>query len=351
MSRYRFALAVLPVCLISALALTLGHPFARNSPKRGFYYWKTEWSGSSAILRTLSLGHIDRLYIRFFDLAWNDDAFEAQPVAPLRFEAAPPSGVEIVPVVYITNAVFLKIAYSDVEPLAERVWTKVSRMASARGVVFDELQIDCDWSDGSQRNYFHFVDLLSRRLHAEHRIVSSTIRLHQVKYVQRTGIPPAARGMLMFYNFGRIEADNPRSSIFNTADASRYSSFIAAYPLTLDVVLPAFSWSIHSRDGQVLGLLEHVTADDVASFEGFGRLATNRYTATRSFFFRGRYFVAGDRLLMETTTPGLTREAALLAKRGAGRHRTYGTVALFDLNETLSNIYSGAELETILAAF
>jgi hypothetical protein len=351
MSRHRVPLLVLLVCVVSFLALTVGRPFNRIPSKRGFYYWKTAWSGSSEIQQALARDHIDRLYMRFFDVVWNGADNVAQPAAPIRFNAVPPSGVEIVPVVYVTNAVFLKIAYADVEPLAEHVWKKVARMAGARGIAFDELQLDCDWSDGSRRNYFHFVDLLSRQLQGERKLVSSTIRLHQVKYVERTGIPPAARGMLMFYNFGRIEADGSKSSIFNVADASRYSSYIANYPLPLDVVLPAFSWSVHSREGRVLGLLEHLTADDIASVDGFSPSGTNRYTATRSFFFRGRYFVTGDLLLMETTTPGLTREAATLAKRGAGWHKPYGTVALFDLDEGRSSVYSGADVESILAKF
>src|SRR5207253_10476713 len=135
---------------------------------------------------------------------------------------------------------------------------KVSRMAEEQGMAFQQLQLDCDWSDSSRRNYFHFVDLLSHRLKAERKIVSATIRLHQIKYAERTGIPPVSRGMLMFYNFGRIQADSDRSSIFNAEDAGRYSSYIAGYPLELDVVLPAFSWSVHSREGRVLGLLENL---------------------------------------------------------------------------------------------
>jgi len=351
MSKHRVTLVVLLVCLLSSLALGVGHRFGRIPPKRGFYYWKTEWSASPAILQTLSGDRIDRLYMRLFDVEWNERDGAAEPIAPLRFESAPPRGVEFVPVVYITNAVFLKIAYGDVEALADHVWNKIGRLTGAAGVTFGELQLDCDWSDGSRRNYFHFVDLLSRRLHAEGKIVSTTIRLHQIKYVERTGIPPAARGMLMFYNFGRVEAEASRSSIFNPEDAGRYSSYIARYPLTLDVVLPAFSWGVHSREGRVLGLLEHVAAADAESFDGFSRVAANRYTASRSFFFRGRYFAMGDLLLMETTTPGITREAAAMAKRGAGWRKTYGTVALFDLDERRSNTYSGAELESILAKF
>jgi len=177
------------------------------------------------------------------------------------------------------------------------------------------------------------------------------LRLHQIKYFERTGVPPVSRAMLMLYNFGRIEAEGTSSSIFNAADARRYTTYIKDYPLPLDVVLPAFSWSIHSREGRVLGVLEHITADDAASFDGFQRTGAHTYETARSFFFRGRYFMAGDRLQVETITPELTREAAHVAQQGAGFRKAYGTVALFDLDDTRPKQYSGADVDRIFSSF
>ena len=81
------------------------------------------------------------------------------------------------------------------------------------------------------------------------------------------------------------------------------------------------------------------------------RKSPNRYAASRSFFFRGRYFMSGDLLLLETTTPEITKQAALLARRGAGWKKTYGTVALFDLDEKHLKQYTGAKIESILQEF
>lgn len=320
-------------------------------PRRAFYYWKTTWSGSPAVIQRLARNRIDRLYLRLFDVQWDELDHAPEPVAELRLEGSLPSAIDIVPVVYLTNEVFLKGEYRDAERLADHVRDKVASIATGHRLPFSELQVDCDWSDGSRRAYFHFVDLLARKLAIDRKTVSTTLRLHQIKYFDRTGVPPVPRGMLMLYNFGRIEADGTNSSIFNAADARRYSRYIANYPLPLDVVLPAFSWSIHSREGRVLGLLEHVTADDVASFDGFRKIGTNGYEAARSFFFRGRYFMAGDHLQMETITPELTREAALVAKQGAGFRKSYGTVALFDLDDKRSKQYSGADVDRIFSSF
>ena len=351
MRKERIKLLTIMVCGGVVLALVWPYGWKSAPPNRAFYYWKTEWSASPNILHNLTQNRIGRLYMRFFDVEWDDIEHTSHPVSPLRFGSPVPAGVEVVPVVYIVNAVFLKIPYEDVEALANHVWDKVRQMAAGQGLVFQQLQLDCDWSDSSRKNYFHFVDLLNRKLTAGHKSVSATIRLHQVKYAARTGIPPVSRGMLMFYNFGRIQADSTKSSIFNAEDAGRYASYIAAYPLKLDVVLPAFSWSVHSRDGQVLGLLENLAEEDVAAFDGFREVSANAYSASRSFFFRGRYFMSADLLLMDTTTPEITKQAAILAKRGAGWNKRYGTVALFDLDEKHLKKYSGADIESILAQF
>jgi hypothetical protein len=347
----RSRLAALLLGCAELAALVPRRPATVATSGRAFYFWKTEWAASPENLRRLAQNRIDRLYMRFFDVEWDEVERAPHPVAPLRFVSPPPTDIEIVPVVYIVNNVFLKIPYADVESFADHVWEKVSRMTEAQGLDFEQLQLDCDWSDGSRRSYFHFVDLLNRKLKAEHKNVSATIRLHQVKYAERTGIPPVSRGMLMFYNFRPIQADSPRSSIFDAEDAGRYASFIARYPLALDLALPAFSWSVHSREGRVIELLERLTEVEVSAFDGFLRLSPHHYSASRSFFFRGRYFMEGDLLLMETTTPGMTREAAVLAKRGAGRHKPYGTVALFDLDQNNTKDYTGPEVENVLAQF
>ena len=322
-----------------------------SPPKRAFYYWKTQWSASPEILDSVKKNEIGELYLKFFDVGWDRTQKTAYPVSALEFQSPLPRDVEIIPVVYLVNTVFLEIPYEDVEKLADRVVLKVAGMAGEQHITFQQLQLDCDWTDSSRRNYFHFADLLSRKLKAEHKIVSATIRLHQIKYAERTGIPPVSRGMLMFYNFGKIQADSPGSSIFNPEDAARYSSFISSYPMNLDVVLPVFSWSVHSRDGIVLGLLENIGGDEFASFSGFQKLSPNRYSATRSFFFRGRYFMNGDLVLVEETTPEITKQAAALARRGAGWRKRYQTVALFDLDEKQLKKFSETEIRSILAAF
>ena len=79
-------------------------------------------------------------------------------------------------------------------------------------------------------------------------MLSATIRLHQVKYYKQAGIPPVDRGMLMFYNMGKLNALTAENSIYNSNDAAGYIETVDDYPLKLDLALPAFSWAVHFRN-------------------------------------------------------------------------------------------------------
>lgn len=321
---------------------------ARRRAEHAFYFWRTRFAPSATEARALGAIGATRLYVRLFDVVWDEARHAARPDAPLQVAAPVPPGIAVVPVVYLTNEVFVNTAYADVEALADAVWAKAEAVSAQLGVHPDELQIDSDWTQASRRAYFRFADLLHQRAAAAHRALSATLRLHQVKYATRTGVPPVDRGMVMFYNFGRIEADAARSSIFNADDARRYASYLAAYPLPLDLSLPMFSWMVHSRDGQVRGLLEKVGPDEVEATGAFRARALRQYEATRALFFRGRYFMAGDRLLVEETGPDEALEAARLAGAGA-RGKGFGRVALFELDDRNLGRFPPATLRRILA--
>ncbi|MBL9005268.1 MAG: hypothetical protein JNJ46_13525 [Myxococcales bacterium] len=326
-------------------------PTKEPAAQRAFYFWKTQWlatSASAASLRALAVG---RLYLRLFDVDWDPALQAAQPIAPLVFAAPLPRELDIVPVVFVTNQVFLRTAPAAVDGLAERVLRKILATSAAHGITPREVQLDCDWSDATRARYFRFLDVLRRALHEKNQILSSTIRLHQIKYAARTGVPPVDRGMLMFYNFGPLYADAPRSSIYNTEDAQRYAAHIAGYALPLDLSLPLFSWAVHARDGNVVGVIEKLDAADIEHVDAFRRIHDGRYQAARGVFLRGHYFIEGDELRIEQTTPHTTLQAAITAARGARGQKHFATIAFFDLDERNLRHYVVSDLQNILAVF
>jgi hypothetical protein len=325
---------------------------AKREPiQRAFYYWKTRFElspGQIQLLRQLGVG---RLFIRFFDVGWDETAGQAIPVAPCQFEraAVPPAG--IVPVIYLQNRVFLQLPPGQVPALARRVWRKTTAMAAANGMAFRELQLDCDWTAQTRAAYFALVEQIRRNCSGAGVTLSATVRLHQVKYPDRTGLPPVDRVTLMFYNMGRIRAGDGPMSIYNSADARRYAASIAGYPLPMDLALPAFGWTIHSRGGRVLALLSEIGQADLEGSGPFVRLTADRYRSGQSFFLHGAYIQEGDELRVEAVGPELALEAARLAASSMRAAEGPTTVTLFDLNERSMGRYRPEEYEKIYRCF
>ncbi len=315
---------------------------------RAFYYWRTVFALSRSEMAVLRDHRIDKLYLRFFDVAFDPIRGRADPVALCQFRQPPPPGVQIIPVVFFENAVFGREC--DPAALAAKVWKLVRDMSGAEGVSFRELQLDCDWSERTRGSYFQFCGEVRRLCRREGVRLEATIRLHQVKYYGRTGVPPVDRGMLMFYNMGRISADPLRPSIFNVTDAARYTAHLTEYPLPLDGAVAIFSWTIHARaNGRVCGLIEKT---DVATLENcpfLKRFSPGHFLVVASAFFHGTYLNRGDTLVVEAMDPDRSRRAAsmLAGLDSPGKHFT---LALFDLDERNLQRYSNRDLENLYTA-
>jgi hypothetical protein len=332
------------LCLVLLLlAAGCGRPL---ESKRAFYYWRTTFTLSEREHAALRDHRVTRLLVRFFDVAIDTNTGRAVPIGRISFRDRVPANVEVVAVVFLANQVFQ--ASSAADGLASRVWTLVSSLAREGGISVSEVQVDCDWSDSTRDAFFAFCRELRAQGTGQLRL-SATIRLHQVKYRNRTGVPPVDRGTLMFYNVGRLGAESGRCSIFNAEDAARYVPFLDRYPVPLDVALAIFSWVVHARDGRIVGLLEKTEAAALDASGFLRRTAPQRWLVAEPAFFRGTYLKAGDTLTLEAATPVVTHQAASML---AGRLRPDAgfTLALFDLDERNLAAYPNAELEAVFSA-
>jgi hypothetical protein len=300
--------------------------------QRSFYYWRTTFQLSADERDALATLGVTRLYVRAFDVTWTGDAPEMVGKIVAVGDARVPQGVDVVPVVFLRDEVFRRLPADAAERLAVDVWGEATRRVQALGAAPPrEVQLDCDWTDRSRDTYFAFARRVGELAAAGAAQVSATIRLHQVKFRERTGVPPVARGMLMFYNMGRFTADADARAIFDPAAAARYLARVHDYPLPLDVALPVWSWTLQVRDDRVQNLLQSTDPDELATLPFVARDAAGRWVATRTTYLHGALLRAGDVLKPEVTGPAEAAAAArLIAPVLAASPRT---VALFDLSE------------------
>lgn len=271
-------------------------------PEISFYYWKTVYRLDSTGKQVLQANDVQTLYLRYFDLVWDGEKGGAVPQAVLQLRDSLPGTV--VPVIFIRNQVLEQVRDSAaLDTLAQRILQLTGTVSARAGISAGALQLDCDWTKGTARAYFHLIRSLKRQLAGVTQpgfspdiSLSATIRLHQVKYPDQCGVPPVDRGVLMYYNMGSISSSH-LNSIYDRSQALKYLPALERYTLPLDIALPLFAWGIHIRDGQVLGLLNGMDSRDMQ--DGFNPAGNGRYRAQRSFFCKGFYFREGDEVKLE----------------------------------------------------
>lgn len=332
---------LLAAALVVAYAIGCGGKPESPPLRRAFYFWRTNLELTPAEQQAVKDLGVQRIYVRAFDVAWNEDERYAGPVGVLRGTA--PAGVELVPVVYVKNDVFSHVTGdSQVRDLAKAIVTQVWGVEAGVGFKAHELQLDCDWTDRTRDKFFALVRGVKEESDFT---VTSTIRLHQIKYRERTGVPPVERGTLMFYNMGKFSADPEARMIFDADSAAKYLARIDEYPLPLDVALPIWSWTIHLRDEQVVGLLQSTDPAELPALDFLQADGENRFVVTRSTFLHGTWLREGDVLKIEVTGPAETQAAAaMLAPHLKTETRT---ITLFDLSERNLTRHGTDELDKV----
>lgn len=194
---------------------------------------------------------------------------------------------DFIPVIYITNETMKNVDYALVSKAI---------LETLKNYKFDEIQIDCDWSLSTRSNYFNLLEDLKEKLNKK---ISATIRLHQIKYYRKTGIPPVDYGVLMYYNMSNIGDFNTKNSILDNEIAKKYHYNFDVYPLKLKLALPLYSQAIQFREEKAISLFEGVEEKDFNN--DFEKLENNRYKVLNSHYFKGRYIYKDDIFRLENS--------------------------------------------------
>lgn len=298
--------------MLGLLSLFLYGCKHQGTAHSAFYSWKTVFHPDQKEADLLHTAADNHLYLRFFDVVWNAQQHEALPNGVLSVKS-PVNGLSITPVIYITNQSLENSNLLQMDSLAFKVNQLLNRLVTRQGICYTDCQLDCDWTVGTKTKYFSFLRAFKRY---NGKRLQATIRLHQVKYPERTGVPPVDKGLLMFYNMGKISADlHAENSIYNQKDAAAYLAAVPKYHLPLDVALPLFSWAIQIRAGKVVQVYAKITLAELSDKQLFTSvLKANRplavYRALKSFYLKGVYVKKNDLFKFEGVDKELLTQAA-----------------------------------------
>lgn len=289
---------------IFILLLTRCQPAPRQV-QAAFYHWQTHLDLTLDERNYLDALNVKQLYAKFFDVDWDANQQQAIPLALINIEAKHLEQIQIIPTIFITNRTMLNIAEKDIPILAQKMMDKIKELYQAFATQpLTEIQLDCDWTMKSKDKYFALLQHLNQIIQPEQLQLSATIRLHQVKFFEKTGVPPVHKGMLMFYNMGNLNDITTKNSILDMAIAKDYFVNFDRYPLALDVALPIFAWGVLIRDEKMIKLINNLRPEQLSDSERFIKInspsnSQNLFQIIKNTYLDGYYLYEGDRIRLE----------------------------------------------------
>ena len=264
-----------------------------ENPKNAvsFYFWRTEFNLSPKEAQVLKDNNVTQLYVRYFDVALQNNM--PYPVKPIAFRSKP-NVSKIIPTIFIKNEVFLNQS-TNVEQLSSNLLKLIHQINSVHQISNSEIQIDCDWSLDSRDKYMQFLTVLKKKYG---KTVSTTIRLHQIKYFKKTKVPPVDYGVLMLYNIGKVNAEG-KNAIYDKEIALQYLPYLKNYPLQLKTALPIFSWLVQTRNGQVVQIISKKSIHDYQNKITF-ESDSKKHVVQESGIAFGDFYKKGDVLFEES---------------------------------------------------
>ncbi len=320
------------------------------APEITFYHWKNEIHLSSAETDYLDSLAVKTLYLRFFDVDWNPDRQEPIPISVINISSSKNLPATIIPTVFITNRTFLKIKNNEILNFSNKLLLKISTIQEGLpNVQIPEIQIDCDWSGKSRENYFLFLNILKKKIHKENKKLSVTIRLHQLKYPDKTGTPPVDRGVLMCYNVGDLQKWDTENSILDDKITSAYLKKNMTYPLPLDLALPAFCWGVLFRDGKMIKLLNQLENSELSDQKFYTTENKNRYTVRQSTYLHGHYLYPNDQIRLESVSSATLKIVAKQLKYALPSNQR--SLIFYHLDSLTQVNYPASEIKEIQRIF
>lgn len=272
----------------------------KNNHPIDFYYWRSNYNINDAEKKVVSDLAVENIYVRFFDV--DKKTIEPVPVGVIKNFKSSFLPVNYIPTIFITNRTFVGLSQDNVKELAKNVNNLITEIAlSSQLDHYSEIQIDCDWTLSTKSNYFLFLEELKS---ISKKNLSATLRMHQVKFKDREGIPPLDKMVLMCYATENPNEVEEKNSILDLDLAKDYLQNLDKYPIKLDVALPIYSWAIVTNHLGKVKLINSFSEDDLK-----GKPIINKgngiYEVTDDFFLEKFYLSKGFKIKVETISESL----------------------------------------------
>lgn len=318
------------------MILTIGSCTNDNPPhkKFSFYHWKSNAEYNKSYQKALNTTQTNKIYLHYFDVEtvhkprWGSDGIF--PTYVLNSIAQDYQEFEIIPVVYITNRVF-KTRNLDVTDLSNRIKKLINQISKTHfNKEIKQIQIDCDWTESTRGAYFELLGQLQNYFE-----IDVTIRLHQIKYKNITGVPPVKKGTLMLYNVGDLK-NRKQNSTLEASIVKRYVDKNTDYPLSLNIALPLFSQTVLTNNDNEIKIIKNTERNVLENDDHFKIIDNLNLMVVKDTLYKGFFLSKGYNLKFEEINETVIIESYKIIKNSDLK---INDVIFYHLDEkSLSNI-------------
>ncbi|MEC5158511.1 hypothetical protein [Chryseobacterium sp. MP_3.2] len=267
-----------------------------------FYYWRSTLNLSTVEKAALEKSPTSYLYTHFFDIDKIDGKF--QPVGLITKNETFETSKKIIPVVYIKNEVFYDITIKEINFLAKNVSTLIQKKQKEFGFQStNEIQIDCDWTAGTNKEYFEFLKQLQDISQVQ---ITCTIRIHQVKNRTLSGVPPVHKVYLICYSTPSLQC-NAGKKILDVPTLEKYLGNVDRYPLDIDVALPINSYGTVTNVFGDKELIDSISLEDLKHAD-FKTVTENMVEIKKDGFHFGKKLSNGSKIKVEVNSDAQLNE-------------------------------------------
>lgn len=274
-----------------------------NRSNVNFYYWKAKVSIGDTEKKYFDDLNAHKLYIRYFDVVVEDEHY-ASPRAKVKSFDSDVLDTEYIPVIFIVNDVFKDEIYASAESLSSDILGLMELISEKNKINYDEIQIDCDWTQSTKDKYFAFLQKLAEMSGKK---ISCTLRLHQIKDRDKTGIPPVSKGYLMCYATSSPKDKDVENSILDLNMLKSYTKNIESYSLPFAVALPIYSWGVVTNHLGNIKLINNIDISNITD-KLLKKTGDSTYEVQDDFFLQGIYLNKGFTIRIESISPQLLKE-------------------------------------------
>lgn len=284
------------ICLITLILFSCSEEKIERQ-NIALYHWKAKAIFPESYQSAVNTLHTDKIYLHYFDIKSSNNSNlnrdEIFPTYVIKSISEEYQDFEIVPVVYITNSVF-KTTNLDIGNLSSKIEKLINKISLKHfNKDIKHIQIDCDWTQSTRYVYFELLETLGKEFS-----IDATIRLHQIKFKDKTGIPPVKKGTLMLYNIGDLKSRN-QNSILEETIVKQYIDSNTNYPLQLNIGLPIFSQTTLFNKNSRVRVIKDTDRATLEKDSHFKKIDAINFKVVADTLYKGYYLSKGYSLKLE----------------------------------------------------